>query len=330
MDALSERAERLYADAIVWDMVWPWEPWCGNDFDKLPRFRDAGFTALSATIAGDNHNISEAVQRVARARSAVQAMEGMRLCESVADVKAAKAAGALGVLLHFEGTRCFERNLDMIEAFYALGIRQTLLAFNNANSAGGGAMDEADAGLTGFGRRVVREMARVGMLLDLSHTGRRTALDAIELMEGPCVYTHSNPAALYAHPRNISDEEIKACAETGGLIGIPSSSMYHGDPRSTPETLFRHLDYIVQMVGDGCAGLGLDYVFDAAPLNDYMRARTDEWPDAKEPDWPGVVTATPAHPLALTELMLRAGYPDQAVKNVLGENYVRVCGAVWT
>lgn len=328
-EKISDTARSLYAGAIVWDMVWPWEPWCGNDFDKMDRFRDAGFTALSATLAGDNHNISEAVQRVAAVRNTLLALDHVLLCESVDDVKAAKASNRLGVLLHFEGTRCFERNLHMVEAFYKLGIRQTLLAFNNSNSVGGGAIDEVDAGLTPFGRKLVQEMSRVGMLLDLSHTGHKTALDAIAMMEKPCVYTHSSPFALFEHPRNISDEEIKACAATGGLVGIPSSSMYHGDPQTRPETLFRHLDYVVQLVGAEHAGLGLDYVFEAEPLNNYMRARPDEWPDAKDPDWPGVVTATPEHVLALTELMLKSGYPDQAIKNVLGENYVRICEEVW-
>ena len=330
IEHVSDDAQSLYAEAIVWDMVWPWEPWCGNDFDNLTRFHGAGFTALSATIAGDNQNISEAVQRVAAVRNTLLAMDHVLLCESVDDVKTAKASSRLGVLLHFEGTRCFERNLDMVEAFYKLGIRQTLLAFNNANSTGGGAVDEFDAGLTPHGRKLVEEMARVGMLLDLSHTGHKTALDAIAMMAKPCVYTHSSPHALYSHPRNISDEEIKACAATGGLLGIPSSSMYHGDPETKPETLFRHLDYIVQMVGAEHSGLGLDYVFEAEPLNAYMRARPDEWPDAKDPDWPGIVTAVPEHVLILTDLMLKAGYPDQAVKNVLGENYVRICNEVWT
>jgi microsomal dipeptidase-like Zn-dependent dipeptidase len=264
---ISEGARSLYTEAIVWDMVWPWEPWCGNGFDKMTRFHDAGFTALSATVAGDNHSISEAVQRVAAVRDTLLAMDHVLLCESVDDVLTAKASSRPWVLLHFEGTSCFERNLDMVEAFYKLGIRQTLLAFNNANSAGGGAVDDFDAGLTPYGRKFVQEMARVGMLLDLSHTGHKTALDAIVMMAKPCVYTHSSPQALYTHPRNISDEEIKACAATGGLLGIPSSSMYHGDPQAKPETLFRHLDYIVQMVGAEHARLGLDYVFDAEPLD---------------------------------------------------------------
>jgi len=329
IDYIANQAQNLYTQAIVWDMVWPWEPWCGNDFDKMLRFHEAGFTAVSATIAGDNQNISEAVQRIATARNTLSAMEYVLLCESVDDVKSAKTSHRLGVLLHFEGTRCFERNLDMVEVFYKLGIRQTLLVFNNANSAGGGVMDNVDAGLTPYGRRLVEEMGRVGMLLDLSHTGHKTALEAIDVAMSPCLYTHSSPSALYAHPRNISDEEIKACAATGGLVGIPSSSMYHGDPKSSSETLFRHLDYVVQMVGAEHAGLGLDCVFETEPLNAYMRSKKDEWPDAKDPAWPGVVTARPEQVLTLTGLMLNAGYPDFSVRQILGENYVRICSDVW-
>ena len=327
---ISESAHRLYRESIVWDMVWPWEPqMCDNDFDKLERFHRAGFTLLSATVAGDNQNISEAIQKVARARRALEDLDRVILCETVADVTRAKAEGKLAVMLHFEGTRNLERNLDMVAAYYKLGVRYMILAFNNANSVGGGLMDPADAGLTAFGRQLVRELERVGMLMDLSHTGHRTAMEAMEMATSPCVFTHSNVAAIFPHPRNLADEEIRACAATGGLVGIPSSSMYHGDLACKPQTLFEHLDYIVQLVGSEHAGLGLDYIFDPLPMVEWMKSRPDEWPDAKDPDWPGVATAMPEDVLALTELMVGAGYGDRDVRNVLGENYMRICGTVW-
>ncbi len=327
---VSARARAIYEESIVWDMVWPWEPEvCDNDFDKLPRFQNAGFTLLSATIAGDNENISEAIQKLGRARRSLLAIKDAIICESVDDVRLAKQQNKIGILLHFEGTRNLERNLDMVEIYYKLGVRYLILAFNNANCAGGGAMDADDGGLTGFGRQLVAEMERVGMLLDLSHTGHRTAMQAIEVATNPCVFSHSNPSAVFAHPRNISDEEIRACAATGGLVGIASSSMYHGDIDVHPQTLFRHLDHIVQLVGAEHAGVGLDYIFDPGPMIKMMRARTHEWPDASDPDWPGVATAMPEHLLRLTDLMVGNGYSDDDVRNVLGENYMRICGQVW-
>lgn len=326
-----QHAEQLHCDAVVWDMVWPLEPWCGNDWDKLSRFRAAGIDVLSVTLAGDNHNIGQAVQRIAAARRRIcSEPDDLRLVESVEDVHAAKCSGRLAVALHLEGTRCFERNLDMVEAFYQLGIRHTLLAFNQANSAGGGCAEKADGGLTRFGVELVREMNRVGMLLDLSHTGRRTSLEALEGTGRPAVFTHSNAAALAPHFRNLDDEQARACAATGGLVGVSSSSEYLGVEHASPEAIFAHIDHWVERVGPRHVGLGLDIVFDAEALSAWIRTRPEEWPGTDSPDWPGFNYATPEAVPRLTELMLDHGYADDDVRAILGGNYLRICGEVWT
>ncbi len=327
---VSEKARQLHADALVWDMVWPWEPWCDNGLDKLPDFKAAGTDVLSLTLAGDNHNIYQAVTRVAETRAALAGMsDQVTLCESASAVRQARSEGKLAVLLHFEGTRCFERRLDMVEVFYKLGVKHTLLAFNNANSASGGLMEAEDAGLTNFGRSLITEMERVGMLLDLSHVGHRTAREAMEMSTKPCVFTHSNVNALFEHPRNLSDEEMKQCAETGGLVGIASSTMYRDAIPSTAESLFAHLDHMTQLLGSEHVGLGLDIIFNPAPLNDWMRSRTDEWPDAAAPDWPGIDSITLDEIPQLTQCMLDAGYPENDIRNILGGNYLRLAQTLW-
>jgi membrane dipeptidase len=322
-------AEALVRDALLWDNIWPLEPEVGNDLHRLPTFRAAGYDVISLTIAGDNHTSGQAFNRVATARRRIQAMSGARLVESVAEIEQARRAGELAVLLHFEGTRCFERNLDLIEAFYRLGVRHNLLAFNQANSVGGGCAEDGDGGLTRYGKRVVAEMERAGMLLDLSHTGRRTSLDALTQAGKPAVFSHSNCAAVHPHFRNLTDEQIRACAATGGLVGLSGSSIYLGDDAVRSETMFRHLDHVVQLVGAEHACLGLDVVFEVEPLNQFMRARPEEWPDAAQPDWPGVHYAQPGQLAELTALMLSAGYGERAARGILGENLMRVCGAVW-
>lgn len=327
---LVDKAERLYADSIVWDMVWPLEPYCGNDFSALTRFKDCGYTLISLTVAGDNHNISEAAQRVAAIRRQVlDNADAYVLVETVADVQRAKAEDKLAIALHFEGTRCFERNLDMIEAFYQLGVRHTLIAFNNSNSAGGGCAEAVDGGLTAYGRLLVAELERVGMLLDLSHTGEKTSLDALEMATRPTVFTHSNAARLTPHYRNLTDEQISACAKTGGLVGISGSSGYLGDLDTKIETVFKHMDYMVQLVGPKHVGLGLDIVFNADELNKWIRTRPEEWPGTSDPDWPGFRYVQPEQVSGLCELMLRAGYADGDVVNILGGNYMRICADVW-
>jgi len=192
-----QSARELLSRSLVWDMVWPLADFVGNDWGKLERFKAAGYGVISVTLAGDNHNVSQAMEMVAAARKHIFSKpERLLLITSIEDVRRARREGKLGVALHFEGTRCFERNLDLIEAFYALGIRHTLLAFNQTNSCGGGCAELSDGGLSRFGRSFVREMNRVGMLVDLSHVGRRTSLDAIEASAQPTVFTHSNCDAL--------------------------------------------------------------------------------------------------------------------------------------
>jgi membrane dipeptidase len=327
---VSPRARSLLAEALVWDMVYPLEPWAGNDLDSLARLKAAGYDMVSLTVAGDDHDVGQAFERVAAARAQIQERsDALHLVEVIEDVAASKAAGKLGVGLHFEGTRCFGRKVDAIEAFVRLGVRHTLLAFNSANSAGSGCAEPHDGGLTMFGRRLVSEMQRVGMLLDLSHVGFRTSMDAMEIAIRPVMFSHSNVAALAPSFRNLSDEQIKACAATGGVIGLSGSSSYLGDEAVRPQTLFAHLDYIVQMVGPAHVGLGLDLVVDAQKVTEYARARPDEWPMARDPDWPGFRYFPPEQLPALVEQMIGHGYDDQSVKAILGGNHQRVCAAAW-
>ena len=327
-------AATLYGNSLVWDNVWPVDlkggASVGNDWRKLERFAAAGVGVLGVTLAGDNHNVSQAVELVGWARRHLREnAERYTLVETLDDVFAARAEGKLAIVLHFEGMRCFERNLDLVEPFFALGIRQSILAFNNANSIGGGCAEDNDGGLTSLGRRFVKEMQAVGMLVDLSHVGRRTSLDALEIADKPMLFTHSNVHALCDSFRNLHDDQIDACAASGGLIGVSGSSGYLGDFECRTETLFRHLDYIVQRVGPEHAGIGFDVVYDSAALTDYVRARPDEWPIARDPDWPGFRYAMPEQLRELTALMLERGYGEQAVSNILGGNYVRICRAAW-
>lgn len=328
--SIGEEAARIHRDSLVWDMVWPLEPWCGNRWDKLGRFQAAGYNVLSITLAGDNHNIGEATQRVAAARREVLSKpDELVLVESVDDVTRAQVENKLAVAFHFEGTRCFERNLDVIESFYQLGVRHTLLAFNQSNSVGGGCAEKTDGGLSNFGRQLVREMERVGMLLDLSHTGRRTAMDAMAMSSQPVVFTHSNSDVVAAHFRNLEDEQAKACAATGGLVGVSSSNEYLGVERSNVDAIFRHIDYYVELLGPDHVGLGFDVVFDPVALSDWIRTRPDEWPGKDDPAWPGFTYGLPEDGPRITELMLQHGYDEVSIRKILGQNYLRICSEVW-
>jgi len=328
------QALRLHDAALVWDNVvpvnLPGEVAFGNTWDRLERFTAAGVNVVSITLAGDNHNASQALNLCAWARCELRKRaETLSLIRTIADVETAFHSGRLGIVLHFEGTRCFERNLDLVELFYDIGIRQTLLVFNNQNDVGGGCAEVSGVGLTCFGRRMVCEIQRVGMLLDLSHTGYQTSMDALEMATKPAVFSHSNAHALCPSFRNLKDEQIQACARIGGLVGISGSSEYLGDLSCATETIFRHVDYVAQLVGVDHVGLGQDVVFDAETLTRWARSRPDEWPMARKTGWSGFRYAAPEQLPELTETMLRHRYSEEQVRKVLGENIRRVCSKVW-
>jgi len=320
----------VLAHSLAWDMVYPIEPWCGNNYHQLARYRDSGFNLVNLCLAGDNHNIGEAITRIAAARSYILAHpDDYLLVERVADIDRARHLGVLAIAFHLEGTRCFERKLEVIESFYKLGIRHTLLAFNQTNSVGGGCAEKNDMGLSNYGELLVRELERVGMIVDLSHTGYRTTMDAMAMAEKPCMFSHSMAAGVNPHFRNLEDDQIKACAATGGVIGMSGSGEYIGDLSCSTESIVRHIDYIAQLVGPEHIGLGLDLVFDADALNGWIRTRVDEWPQAADPDWPGFAYAKPEQLPELVDRLLQRDYSEEQVQGILGENWRRVCNSCW-
>lgn len=315
---------------LLWDMVLPLAPSVGNDIALVERFGAAGHHFVSLTIAGDDCGTGEAMHRLAQARRAIDDRpETMRLAVSVADVEAARAEGRIAVGLHLEGTECLERDVDLLDAMYALGIRHAILAFNQNNSAAGGCADLVDPGLSRFGQRVVDRMGELGMLLDGSHTGERSSLEAIERIGQPVVFTHSNARALHDHYRNVSDAQARACAASGGLVGISGSTAYLGNWPDLAEGVFAHIDHFVQLIGPDHVGLGTDFVADAAAVLSIFADRPDEWPEAATGPLDRVAYLPPEGVWQVIARMRQAGYADADVAKIAGGNYARITAAVW-
>lgn len=313
---------------LIWDNVVPLAPEVGNDFAMLSRYRAAGHTMVSLTIAGDDCGLAEATHRLGKARRLIAAhAPDYVLATSAADIRSAYGEGRMAIGLHLEGTECLERDVDMIDLTYALGVRHAILAFNQNNSAAGGCMDVNDVGLSRLGRRYLGRMRDVGMLLDASHMSRRATLEAMDAIGVPVVFTHSNVDALFPHYRNVTDEQAVACAASGGLIGVSGSTMYLGFADSLPRLAFQHIDYLVQRIGPDHVGLGTDYIVDAQATARILSARPDEWP---HDDLTAPLEYMP--PEALSDLvaeMYRAGYDEDSVAKILGGNYLRIAEAVW-
>ena len=327
---ISESAAALHSDALVWDMVVPLAPMVKNDFELLPRYHAAGTNFVSLTVAGDDCGVAEGMHRMAWARAELKARADRYVfVERTEDIGRAKVEGKLAIGLHLEGTRCMDRDLDMVQLYYDLGIRHCILAFNMSNSAAGGCAEIDDVGLTRFGIRLAEAMNRVGMIIDLSHTSIRSTMEVMERTSDPVIISHSNASGVYSHYRNVTDEQIRACAGTGGVVGISGSATYLGDERSSNEAIFAHIDHIVQLVGPKYVGLGMDFVNDVEALRGYILARPEEWPEKDGRGFDKLGYAPPEQVPGLTELMLRKGYAEADVRSILGENFLRLCEKTW-
>ena len=326
---VSDAARALTRETLVWDNTLPWGPGYADEDVTLPRFHAAGVDLISLTVMGPEAGLDGTIRHIAEVRAHIEARaDRLALCGSAAEVEAARAAGKLGLVFNLQETAMLEGRLEMVQLFYDLGVRHMLLAYNARNAVGDGCAERTDGGLSRWGLRVVAEMGRVGMWVDGTHTGYRTTMEAMEVHPGPFIFSHCNAHALYPHYRNIRDDQIRACAASGGVIGVNGLGEFLDDDDATSASIFRNLDHMVQLVGAHHVGLGLDHVRDAPRFWSWVRANPHAWPPAPKPRT-GSAFAQPEQVAELTELMLRAGYGEEAVRGILGGNWLRLVREVW-
>ncbi len=183
---------------------------------------------------------------------------------TAADIDRAKADRKIAVITGLQNSEHFRKKED-VKAFYQLGQRCSQLTYNTQNLLGSGGTERVDGGLSDFGVEIVNAMNEVGMLVDVSHCGDKTTLDAIDVSPKPIAITHSNCRALFNHPRLKTDEAIRSCAAKGGVMGITGVRMFVRDKEPTTiEHIVDHIDHVVKLVGIEHVGIGSD-----ADLNGY-------------------------------------------------------------
>ena len=242
--------------------------------------------------------------------------------------------GKLGVIIHFQNGVPLGEDLSNYEAFHGLGLRMVQLTYNFANPLGDGCLSREDGPLTAFGRQAIREMNRLGIVVDLSHTGRRTTMDAMRATSAPPVFSHSNPTALTAHRRNIDDEQIRAVADLGGLVGVVTFPAFvkPGGKGATVSDLVDHIDYLVDMIGPDQVGLGLDFAESGMEMVERMVASgawtVDDYPMDADPRL--VDLASPTQIPGIRQEMARRGYPSGAIAGIMGHNWIDLFKRVWS
>jgi membrane dipeptidase len=325
---VSPEAAALHRTALVWDDHGGFAYTTAESLEGLRRWRASGIDYLSINVGYDVTPWTLAVEAVSRYRHFVRTHDDTLVqVAGVEDVHRARRQGKLAVSFDLEGMDALNGDVGMVDVYYRLGVRQMLFAYNRNNLAGGGCHDE-DVGLTPFGREVIREMNRVGMLVDGSHSGYRTTMEAMDASASPVIFSHSNARRLCDHQRNIRDEQIRACAATGGVIGVTGVGRFLGPRGPIVEHLVEHIDYMVEMVGPDHVGFGMDSVFESAPSHQPFRRSRTYWPEAQYPDSGSGYVDPEALP-HLTQALLDRGYGEAHVRGILGENFLRVARRVW-
>jgi membrane dipeptidase len=259
---------------LVWDNhgCMPLRPLDTSFLPQLARCRAAGFDHISLNVGFGDDSIEQHLRMIASFRHWLgQRASDYTLERTVDDIESARNSGKLAVSFDIEGANAVADQISLVQLYYDLGVRWMLLAYNRNSAAAGGCQDD-DCGLTDFGRRLIDEMTRVGMVVCCSHLGSRSAQEVLEYAPGPVIFSHSNPSAVRPHPRNISDALMRACAAKGGVVGINGVGPFLGDNDTRSDTFVRHVDYAVQMIGPQHVALGLDHVFDQAEVDAGMAA----------------------------------------------------------
>jgi len=292
----------------------------------------AGVTFAIFTIVDDFPNsIEQTVKLISENRRFFLGHPGkFVLAERSEDVRRAKAQGKLAVGFAFQGSNALLGELALVEVYRRLGVLQMLLAYNTGNLAADGCHEARNAGLSRFGRQLVAEMNRVGIIMDVTHVGTRSSLEALELTAKPPVFSHSTPKKFAPHDRNITDEQIRACAAKDGVVGLAGLGLFmDGQTRkASASRLADTIEHVAQLVGPRHAGIGLDYVIDPGSMARYIRDNAGLYGGGGQYPSDGVIEFTPPSALPdVAEELIRRGYSDADVRGILGVNYLRVLEA---
>lgn len=324
--SVSPDALEIFSRCLVWDAILPWAR--GSNADHidliLPRYHRIGVDFVSLTV-GLQSGIEATMRHIATVRKAIADRNAsVVLAATTQEVHNARADGKLAVGLNFQDAGPLQNSLEMIGVYRALGVRQIGLAFNTRNLLGDGCAEDEDAKLSRFGIAAVRAMNRAGILVDGSHAGCNTTLHAMEISDRPFIFSHSNPFSIRAHYRSVTDGQIKACAATGGVVGINGVGLWVGDVDASTEAIFRCLDHTVETIGPRHVGLGFDYIYDLQHLMGVLRGMPEVWPAYRGEELVLHNYAGPEQMVELVQMMLDHGYEKEHIEMILGGNWERV------
>ena len=342
--AISSAAKQLYVRSMVFDCncALPLNngkvPLPQSDLDLARR---SGVNVLKLTLGGSNSDFLSTVDLLAFVQRMCEVHSDYFMQVRVrSDLERTKRENKLGIIFSFESAEMLEGDLDRIEIFRDLGVRVMQFSYNKKSPFGAGVMAPEAGGLTELGRKAADTMNRVGVAIDLSHANPATTADAIAVSKRPVIITHAGCSAIHSHPRNKTDEQLRALADKGGVLGIYDLPYLAPSPKQpTVDDYMAHMEHALKVIGEDHVGVGSDATlepFDASPqglaeFNKSEEQRQKSGLAAPEEDRPTYVVGlnAPRRIEVITDQLLKRGYSERVTEKVIGGNFVRVFGEIW-
>ena len=311
-----------------------------NQADVTNIVRESGVTALKSTLGGAAGDFAAAVADIAAAEQLMEKRSDLLLkVHTHDDFDRARNEQKLGVIYSFESANMLEDKIERIELFRGLGVRVMQLSYNRRTPFGVGCLDGETEGLTELGRKAIAKMNEIGVALDLSHSNTKTTAEGIAASTKPPLITHAGCRAVYMHPRNKEDRELKALADKGGVVGIYMLPYIAASPKQPMlDDYMKHLEHALKICGEDHVGVGSDVPFfrvDDSDLEEMKKAAEKRKTDgiaAPGEDRPTYIPDlnTPRKMELIADSLLKRGHNSAVVEKILGNNFKRVFGEIWT
>lgn len=296
----------------------------------LPEFKEGGVNIIVSSIYIEDDYLPELALRKALDQISAfyseldESGDKIMFVKNLSDMAEALTTGGIGILLSFEGVEPLINDINLLRIFYELGVRGVGLTWSRRNYAADGCsfarVKDKENGLTEFGEQVVKQAEELGMIIDVSHLNETGFWDVMEITTQPVIASHSNCRAINGIMRNLTDDQIKALAKTGGVIGINAASVIVAENNADVKALADHVDHLREIAGIDHIGLGFDFC-------DQIFRDQSQNKDKKQ-DGPYDVIKGHRNIYRLTEELIMRGYTDDELRLIYGENFLRVYKSV--
>ncbi len=337
-ESAQERIDRLHAGGVIdlhfdlpMDLYEKRERKNVLKTEFLPEFETGNISVVSVAIYIEDRYLPElglrvALDQIARLHAEVQTCERFAICRSYREIQKARDEGKIALLITMEGVEPLGTDLNLLRVFYELGVRAIGLTHARRNAAGAGGVFAATGsshdGLTAFGRDLVRECERLGVIVDLAHINPAGFDDILSITTKPPIVSHTNARRYYDIERNISDEQIKMVGERRGVIGVNSVLVSPREDESTIDRYIDHIEYIANLIGIDGVGIGFDF----------FEFIYRQWPESRQKELAAKFTmphfipdlTNHSHARNLIRRLIERGFRDEQIEEILFRNWRRI------